>query len=138
MSKCYKGILAIDFDDTIAVTEYPNIKGMVTGAKKYINKLYNDGWYIIIWTCRTDENAPHVPFTKAKEYLEEKGICYHQMNEHHPLLVTTFGNNSRKIAADFYIDDKNIFGLPAWSKIYNHLVGLPKSFKSSLRYCEGV
>ena len=46
-------ILAIDFDDTIVDSNYPTIVRLREGAKEYINKLYNEGYYIIIWTCRS-------------------------------------------------------------------------------------
>jgi hypothetical protein len=133
MDRKYKGILAIDFDDTIAYSNFPKIKGLVTGSKKYINKLYNDGWYIIIWTCRCNDNNSEEPLTMAKQFLDDRGIKYHKINEHNPYLVKLFGNNCRKISADFYIDDKAIFGLPSWSKIYGKLSTLPKSFKSMLK-----
>lgn len=133
--KRYKGVLAIDFDDTIAKTKFPYIEGAIEGAKEYINNLYMDGWYIIIWTCRCDDNVDVKPLTIAKDYLASEGINYHKINEHNDHLVRVFGNNTRKIAADFYIDDKNLFGLPSWSKVYEELSKF-NSAKSCLRYGE--
>lgn len=136
MNKKYKGVLAIDFDGTVASTDYPKINGLITGSKKYINRLFKDGWYIVIWTCRYDDTKTKEFFkTEAQQFLDEKGVMYHCINEHCPRLIELYKNNTRKISADFYIDDKNIFGLPAWSKIYNHLKSL-KNFKSCLRYEE--
>lgn len=137
MDKKYKGVLAIDYDGTIADTNYPTILGRIKGAKKYINKLYNDGWYIIVWTCRCDDNTTTFPMSMAKDWLYANEIPYHKMNEHHPALVLTYNNDSRKIAADFYIDDKSISGLPTWKKMYKYLSKFDSS-KSCLRYTEEV
>ena len=42
-------IISCDFDQTIAkVPHFPRIDGLRKGAKKYINKLYDKGHYIII------------------------------------------------------------------------------------------
>lgn len=106
-------IIAIDFDDTVAVSQYPTIVAMMPGAKKYINKLYDDGHYVIIWTCRMGG-----PLDMAIKWLNDNGIKYHKVNEHHPELVERYQNDTRKIAADIYVDDKNILGLPKWPIVY--------------------
>lgn len=129
MDKQYKGVLAIDFDNTIADTNYPTINGLIKESKKYINKLYNDNWYIIIWTCRADNYLKD-----AINFLDKEGIKYHLVNEHCPRLIELYENDTRKISADFYIDDKNIYGLPKWKDIYNFLSNLGTGFKTSLWY----
>lgn len=134
-NKKYKGILAIDFDDTIAYSNFPDIVSPVKGSKKYINRLIDDDWYIIINTCRCDDNIDVKPLTMAKTWLHNNNIGYHKLNEHNDHLIKIYGNDTRKIAADFYIDDKNIFGLKSWKKIYKHLSGL-KRHVSCLRYRE--
>lgn len=128
----YKGILAIDFDGTIASTTYPKINGLIQDSKKYINKLYNDGWYIIIWTCRCNDGDPELPLDMMKDFLDKEGILYNKINEHHPALVEFYGNNTRKVLADYYIDDKNLFGLPPWKKIYKYINNV--KIKSALEY----
>lgn len=109
-------VVAIDFDDTIVVTgKFPEIKGIRKGAKKYINRLYKQGYYIIIWTCRYGVHAE-----MATRFLQEHGINYHWINQHHPGLMEFFQNDTRKISADIYIDDKNLFFFfhPSWVTIY--------------------
>ena len=39
--------IAIDFDDTIADTTFPQINGLKHQADIYINKLYSEGFNII-------------------------------------------------------------------------------------------
>lgn len=109
--------LGIDFDDTIVNTQWPTIKGLRNGAKEAINKLHEDGHYIIINTCRW-ENQQH----EAEVFLYEQGIRYNAINRHNPSAMLLYGNDTRKIWADIYIDDKNLEsvmnGLPEWSEIY--------------------
>lgn len=124
----YKGVLAIDFDNTIANTTYPKINGLIKNSKKYINKLYDDGWYIIINTCRCGEFEE-----AAKVFLDINNIKYNNINQHCPRLIELYKEDTRKMSADFYIDDKNIYGLPKWSDIYKYLNKL-KKFKTCLWY----
>ncbi len=106
-------ILAIDFDGTISKGPYPSIGGLNKGAKHYINKLYSEGYYIIINTCRSDKLL-----IKAVSFLIEKGVKFHSVNENEPLNVARYKNDSRKIYAHLYIDDKNLQGFPGWKKAY--------------------
>lgn len=115
-------ILLCDFDETIChVPHFPRIDGIRKGAKKYINKLYDEGHYIIINTCRTDKYETECyDATNAISYLFDAGIKYHQFNDNHPKLIEYFGNNCRKLSGDIHIDDKNlsIFGIKPWWIIY--------------------
>ena len=113
-------LLAVDFDMTLADSHpFPTIKGLRRGAKKYVNKLYDQGYDITIWTCRTD-NATCSDATDAAAYLNAMGVKYHRFNANHPALNAAFGNDCRKIATDLYIDDKGLwpFGIPPWYILY--------------------
>lgn len=105
-------IISVDFDDTISKQAYPDCGELIENAKEVINELYDAGHLIIINTCRMDE-----PADKAKQFLEDHGIKYHRFNEHAEHILEHYGNDTRKIFADVYIDDKNIGGLPSWKEI---------------------
>ena len=112
-------ILAVDFDNTIVDTDesvlrQPVIKGLRKDAKEILRKLHDEGHYIIINTCRNAGNLQ-----KAIDYLNENGVVYDIVNANHPDNVKKFKRDNRKIFADFYIDDKNIGGIPEWEDIYN-------------------
>jgi len=107
-----KKIIACDFDGTLCTINYPECGELIEGAKEVVNRLYDAGNYIIIWTCRWEDTAE-----LAKEFLEKHGIKYHRFNEHHPDLIQKYGNDTRKISADTYIDDRQLGGLPTWSEI---------------------
>ena len=110
-------ILAIDFDGTIVADEFPHIGEMRAGAKEAINKLHDEGYYIIIWTCRT-----HARLQEAKQWLTDEGIRYHKINESCPASVEVYsGIDTRKVFANLYIEDRSIHPLPPWHDIYNKI-----------------
>lgn len=131
-------ILAIDFDNTIVdVREFPHIHGFRKGAKQYINKLYEEGYYVIIWTCRTD-NATCTDNSDAVRFLKENGVKFHLVNDNHYALQNHFGNNCRKISADIYVDDKGLwpFNILNWFWLYWMIKWKSKHLKKpALSYC---
>lgn len=110
-------VLAIDFDGTICEVAYPEIGMERYGAKEHINRLYEEGYIIIINSCRTD-GAGIQPATMAQEFLKLRGINYHFFNENWPDLINLYGTDCRKISADIYIDDKCLFQIPTWKEKY--------------------
>jgi hydroxymethylpyrimidine pyrophosphatase-like HAD family hydrolase len=108
-------IIAIDFDGTICRGKYPAIDGLQPYAKDVINRLYDEGHYIIIWTCRRGDCL-----TEAINFLLEKGVKFSRINDCSPEIVKQYGNNSRKVYAHLYIDDKQVGGLPTWNEIYEY------------------
>lgn len=118
-------ILAIDFDHTIADVDFPVIKGFKPNAKHYINLLYEEGFYISVWTCRSGMHKD-----AAEDFLNKEGVNFHCINENHPILIEHWGE-TRKLAADIYIDDKQLGGIPEdWALIYQLI------HKHSLYFCD--
>jgi len=103
MNRKPKIVLAIDFDNTIAYTSYPKIDSDVPNAKRVINEFYDEGYGIIINTCREG-----LALADAINYLNDKGIKYDYINCNFPHRIEQFKADCRKISADCYIDDKNI------------------------------
>lgn len=108
-------IIAIDFDGTIVEDRFPEIGKMIDGAREVINRLYEEGYEIIIWSCRT-----RVDKARAIECLAKNGIRYHRFNESSLVNLKQYNNvDTRKVYADLYIDDKGLMKpLPPWSEIY--------------------
>ena len=102
-------ILAIDFDGTICRGKYPAIDGQQPYAAETINALYDAGHYIIINTCRSND-----VLLTAINWLISQGIRFHRVNDNHPEQTALYKNNSRKIYAHIYVDDKNLGGFPGW------------------------
>jgi hypothetical protein len=120
-------IIAIDFDNTIAnTTNYPEIGGPVKGALAGIRELHSKGHYIILWTCRED-----AALDDAYLWLYAHNVChaFKTYNRNHPDLTEQYGNDSRKIGADIYIDDKavgcpKVDGVVDWDSILRYIEGL--------------
>jgi hypothetical protein len=98
-------IYAVDFDGTLVEDDYPNI-GIPTKALLGILKLQkiNSVSKWILWTCRSGESL-----TKAVEFCKNIGLRFDAINENLPEIQEIFGTDTRKVYADFYIDDKSKF-----------------------------
>jgi hypothetical protein len=106
-------VIAVDFDGTICTLSYPAIGRERMGAKEYINQLYDEGYAIVINTCRQGQAAED-----AKTFLKIRGIKYDEFNENMPHILDLYGCDTRKISADVYIDDKCLFEIPSWNNKY--------------------
>lgn len=96
-------IFAIDFDGTLCENDYPFI-GKVNS--KLINKLIhykksNPKTKYILWTCRRDKHLE-----AAIEWCKNMSLEIDAVNENLPEIIKEMGGDSRKIFADYYIDDK--------------------------------
>ncbi len=103
MSLKYKTI-AVDFDGTIAYEAYPEIGGFKPHAERVLKKINEHGGKIIIWTCRTGDQAELV-----KTMLLNAGIQFEEFNDNLKDGRDMFPDNSRKVFADVYIDDRANF-----------------------------
>lgn len=101
--------LAVDFDGTIARSDFPEILGQQPYAGEALRELHEDGHYIIIWTCRGGKNL-----LDAINWLLEHNIPFDRVNDHSPENMQQYGKGSGKIYADVYIDDRNLGGFPGW------------------------
>lgn len=102
MSSDYKKIYAVDFDGTLAVTKFPEIIELITPMIELCKRLQNDGNTIILHTCRSGEDLE-----AAVKFCKGQGLTFDYINENIPENIERFGNDSRKIFAHVYIDDKS-------------------------------
>jgi len=99
-----KYAVAFDFDGTLCENRFPEIGEPKKEMIKLLEIFHENNWNIIIWTCRSNEYQE-----KMGKWLDAKNIPYDYINENPD---TYFKNESRKIYADIYIDDKAVF---TWS-----------------------
>ena len=118
-------ILAIDFDGTLHMGQFPEIGIPMPYAIEILKQLKADGHYIIINTCRSNGDL-----LEAINWMLEKGIPFDRVNDNNPYMVARHNNNSRKVHADVYVDDKQVGGLPMWPDIYKYIASLRKSTHS--------
>ncbi len=95
-------IVAIDFDNTIAKTEYPKIIKPIPEMIKFLRECKEQGATIILWSCRGGKYLD-----EAVQWCVEHNVPIDYVNENAPFKIESYGNDSRKIAADLYIDDKS-------------------------------
>lgn len=103
-------ILAIDFDGTLCEDRFPEIGAandrLISALIKF--KEERPGVKYVLWTCR-DNNTPERYLDRAVEFCEKHGLKFDAVNENLPEVQAMFGNNdTRKVYADRYLDDKNI------------------------------
>jgi hypothetical protein len=103
----FRATISIDYDDTIVYQDFPNTGTIKPNAKEVINRLYDEGHHILIWTCRAFERVQ-----TAKDYLIECGVRFHLINENLPSNIEQYGGDTRKMSADIYIDDRQLGGIP--------------------------
>jgi len=104
--------LAIDFDGTIVEAAYPEIGAPIKDAFSTLIRLQNEGHRLILWTYRSGETLK-----AAVDFCLKNGIEFYAVNKNFPEEQME-EDISRKILADYYIDDRSIEGLPDWNTIY--------------------
>lgn len=107
-------IIATDFDGTIVEDRYPEIGAEKPFATETLRMLIRDRHQLILWTVREGK-----ALEEAIKWCHERGVDFWAVNKDYP--EETLDNNnhfSRKIKADYFIDDRSIGGLPDWGHIY--------------------
>ena len=102
-------IIAVDFDDTIAVNKYPEIGEEMPGAIEGLLELQSYGCHIIIWTCRHGENQQ-----AALDWLAERNFFPDTINDHVSHDMIPGQEMKRKVYANLYLDDKSFPPFPGW------------------------
>jgi hypothetical protein len=108
-------LIAVDFDGTIVEDAYPKIGDPKIFAFDTLKRLEQDGHRLILWTYRCGRKLD-----EAVAFCKENGIVFYAVNNSFPEEVFE-GKVSRKINADYFIDDRNIGGFLGWGKIYQLL-----------------
>ncbi|RMA57770.1 BT0820 family HAD-type phosphatase [Ulvibacter antarcticus] len=109
--------IAVDFDGTIVEDEYPKVGKPVLFAFETLKKLQEKGHRLILWTYRKEK-----ALDDAVSFCKENGIVFYAVNKSFPEEVFD-PRYSRKINADYFIDDRNVGGLMSWGEIYQQFVG---------------
>lgn len=94
-------IYAVDFDGTLCENAWPEIGEPHIDVIEHVKQLRQDGNKLILWTCR--EGAC---LEKAISWCAEREIVFDAINDNLEEIKESFGGNSRKIVADYYMDDR--------------------------------
>ena len=95
-------IIAVDFDGTLCEEKYPEIGRPNTKLIEEIKNRPHDTF--ILWTCRCGERLK-----EAVEWCKEQGLNFEYINENCRERIEQHGNDTRKVSADEYWDDKGRF-----------------------------
>lgn len=96
-------VYSIDFDGTLAVTDYPKIIGPIPFMIRFCKEETSKGNLLILNTCRTGEHLD-----AAVKWCADQGLTFDAINENLLSRIIEFGGDCRKISADYYIDDRNL------------------------------
>lgn len=120
-------IIAVDFDGTIVTHEYPRIGREIPFAIDTLKRLQEEGHHqLILWTVREGDLL-----NEAVEFCRSRGLEFYAVNNNYPE-SEVIENQSRKISAELFIDDRNLGGIPDWGVIYRMIMsGKPWSPVSS-------
>lgn len=106
--------IAVDFDGTIVDDAYPGIGKAKIFAFETLKRLQAEGFRLILWTYRHGK-----ALDEAVEFCKKNGVEFYAINSSFEGEVFDSANQSRKLDADWFIDDRNIGGFPGWGEIYN-------------------
>ena len=95
-------IIAADFDGTLCKAMWPDIGEPNIELMEYLKEQREQGAKLILWTCRAGE-----PLVEAVQFCREHGLYFDAVNQNLPEMRKRHNNDSRKIYADIYIDDKS-------------------------------
>ena len=96
-------IIAVDFDGCLCESAWPEIG---EARQSVINDLIREqaeGAKLILWSCREGEQLQ-----AAVMWCLNHGIRFDAVNDNLEENIEHFGNNSRKVYATEYWDDKNV------------------------------
>ena len=125
-------IIAVDFDGTIVTHEYPNIGEELPFATETLRMLIRDHHRVILWSVREGKLLQD-----AIDWCRERGVEFYAVNRDYPEEEKEKNNHySRKLKADYFIDDRGIGGLPDWGQIYQ-IISQGKSYRQLLLESRG-
>lgn len=110
-------VIAVDFDGVINMEEYPKVQEEPNwDAYNTLLDASSHGCEIILYTCREGQ-----ALLDAINYCLRWNYPISRVNDNTPSNIKKYGGNSRKVFADIYIDERQVGGLPDWSKIQDYL-----------------
>ena len=102
MEKTFQTI-AVDFDGTLCFSSWPELGEPNLPLINYLKQWKADVNKLILWTCRAGD-----ALEKAVLRCTEQQLQFDAINDNLPEVIAQYGNNSRKISCDYYIDDRAI------------------------------
>jgi hypothetical protein len=96
-------VFAVDFDGTLSFGEWPEVGPANDTLIAYLKDRKHCGDKLILWTCRAGD-----ALDAAVNWCSVNGLEFDAINDNLPEVTEKYGNNSRKISCDVYIDDRAV------------------------------
>ncbi len=101
-------IIAVDFDGTLVSDKWPEIGKPHKELIELLKALrQNHGVKIVLWTCRDFQDGRDY-LEEAVEFCQNLGLEFDAINENIREVQELTGEDTRKVYADLYLDDKAI------------------------------
>jgi hypothetical protein len=85
------------------VSNWPELGEPNSPLIEYLRYQKRLGNKLILWTCRAGD-----ALGKAVSWCRDQQLEFDAVNDNLPEIIEQYGNNSRKITCDYYIDDKAV------------------------------
>lgn len=96
-------IIAVDFDGTLCVNRWPEIGKARQPVIDFLRIQKIRGCKLILWTMREGDKL-----AEAVEWCKRNGLEFDAVNDNLPEIQAQYGNNPRKVFANYYLDDHNL------------------------------
>ena len=96
-------IIAVDFDGTLVEDEFPDIGKKRAWVWNELKQAQERGAKLILWTSRD-----HDRLKDAVEYCAQQGLHFDAINRNLDECQVLFNNDTRKVYANEYWDDKAV------------------------------
>jgi len=130
-----KTVIAVDFDGTITnERDISEVMTLKVGAKEVLTKWHEKGYKLILWTARSGK-----AFDDAIEFLDGNDMLhlFSALNDQLPEINKRFYPDvSRKVGADYYIDDRHLGVKIDWRAFYNMMAEIEEE-KENARMARG-
>lgn len=120
--------IAVDFDGTIVENCYPQIGKPMPFAFETLRALQRKGCTLILWTCREGRLLD-----EAVAFCAKKGVEFYAINKNHPDEEER-GVLSRKIDAEYYVDDRALPPFMGWGETFQFLFPDEKNLLKKKRF----
>lgn len=96
-------VIAVDFDGTLCASKWPEIGEPHWPIIRELIRRQREGARIVLWTCRSGELLDN-----AVSWCLDHGIQFDAINSNVAERIEQYGDDSRKVSADEYWDDRNV------------------------------
>lgn len=96
-------IIAVDFDGTLVEDKFPEIGEPREWVWENVFKAQKSGAKIILWTSRDNDRLK-----AAVEFCTNRGLHFDAINDNLDECKVLFNNDTRKVYANEYWDDKAV------------------------------